>query len=96
MIVALEKIAAGNHGIYSELARIQISDILLEQGKTQDALNMLQSLFDNDELSPRIRNLAAIKLASQKVDTAPFSEIQTLLRPVIDADDSWTPIAKEF
>ena len=57
---------------------------------------MLQSLFDNDELSPRIRNLAAIKLASQKVDTAPFSEIQTLLRPVIDADDSWTPIAKEY
>lgn len=96
MIVALEKIAAGNHGIYSELARIQISDILLEQGKTQDALNMLQSLFDNDELSPRIRNLAAIKLASQKVDTAPFSEIQTLLKPVIDADDSWTPIAKEY
>lgn len=96
MMTALEKIAAGNHGIYSEIARIQISDLLFEQGKTDDALKMLQAIVDNDELNPRIRNLAAIKLAAQKVDTAPFVEIETLLKPVIAADDSWTPIAKEY
>jgi hypothetical protein len=96
MMAALEKIAAGDHGIYSELARIQISDLLLEQNKIDDALKMLQSIVDNDELNPRIRNLAAIKLAAQKIDTAPFAEIETLLKPVVAADDSWAPIAKEY
>ncbi len=96
MMAALEKIAAGDHGIYSELARIQISDLLLEQNKIDDALKMLQSIVDNDELNPRIRNLAAIKLAAQEIDTAPFAEIETLLKPVVAADDSWAPIAKEY
>jgi len=96
MLTALEKIASGGHGIYSELARIQIADILLEQGKTQDAVNMLTAMVDNDELNSRIRNLAAVKLAAQKLDNAPKAEIEALLRPVLDADDSWTPIAKEY
>lgn len=96
MIAALEKIAAGNNGIYSELARIQIADLLLQENKTEEALTMLQTLATDDELNPRIRNLAAVKLAAQKVDTAPRAEIEALLAPVIAADDSWTPIAQEY
>ena len=96
MLSALEKIAAGNNGIYSELARIQITDVLFEQGKNDDAIKMLEVLASNDELNPRIKNLAAVKLAARKVDTAEFSEIETLLTPVITSDDSWTPIAKEY
>ena len=96
MITALEKIALGNNGIYSELAHIQIAELLFEENKQEEALNMLQTLVDNDELNPRIRNLAAIKLASHKVDTAPFTEIESLLSPAITADDSWSPIAKDF
>ena len=65
-------------------------------GKDEDAFNMLGALASNDELNPRVRNLAALKLAARKVDTATFDEIEALLLPVIAADDSWTPIAKEY
>jgi len=96
MIASLEKIAASNNGIYSELARIQIADLLLDAGKRKDALLMLQTLATDDELNPRIKNLAAIKLAAYKIDTAPRSEIEELLAPVLASDDSWTPVAKEY
>lgn len=95
-INVLEKIAAGGHGIYSELARIQIADLLFEQEKNEDAMNMLELIVTNDELDPRIRNLAAVKLAAAKLDTASFEEIKTLLSPVIDEDDSWAPVAQEY
>jgi len=95
-IIVLEKISAGGHGIYSELARIQIADLLFEQQKTEDALNMLDLIVSNDELDPRIRNLAAVKLAAAKLDTAPYAEIETLLLPVINEDDSWAPVAQEY
>ena len=95
-IKALEKIANGNYGVYSELARIQIADVLFEQNKTQDALNMLQVIADNDELSPKVRNLAALKLASYKIDTASSAEIVALLQPIIDANNSWSPMAQEM
>ena len=95
-LAALEKVASGNYGIYSELARIQIADVLFDEGKDEDALNMLESLAANDELNPRVRNLASVKLAARKVDTASFSEIEVLLTPVIASDDAWAPIAKEY
>ena len=95
-IKSLEKIASGNFGIYSELARIQIADILFEQNKTEDALNMLQSITDNDELSPKVRNLAALKLATYKVDTATYEELSKLLKPVVDANNAWSPLAQDM
>ncbi len=95
-LTALEKIAAGNYGIYSELARIQIAEVLFDMDKTEDAMNMLQSIASNDELNQMVRNMAAVKLAARKVDTASFAEIEDLLTPVIAAEDSWSPIAKEY
>lgn len=93
---ALEKIASGDNGIYSELARIQIANILFEQNKISEGEEMLQTIVDNDELNPRVRNLAALKLATYKIDTAPRTEIQTLLEPVANAENSWSPLAKDL
>lgn len=95
-ILALEKIASENNGIYSELARIQIANILFEQGKNQDAQNMLQAIADNDELNPRVRNLAAFKLAASKMDTATTAEIEALLTPIAETDETWGPMAKDM
>ncbi|MBE6450837.1 MAG: tetratricopeptide repeat protein [Alphaproteobacteria bacterium] len=95
-IKALEKIAAGNYGIYSQLARIQIADILFEQNKLNDALKMLEVMANNDELSPRVRSLASLKLATYKIDTATPDEIKALLEPVANANNAWTPLAKDM
>lgn len=93
---ALEKIAAGNNGIYSSLARIQIANILFEQNKIGEASDMLQAIVDNEELNPRVRHLAALKLATYKLDTASRAEIQELLQPIADAENSWSPLAKDM
>lgn len=93
---ALEKIAAADNGIYSDLARVQIATLLFEQGKNSEAETMLQTIADNDELNQRIRNLAALKLATYKIDTAPRAEIEALLKPVVAADDSWSPLATDL
>lgn len=95
-IKSLEKIASGKFGIYSEMARIQIADILFEQNKTEEALHMLQSITDNDELSPKVRNLAALKLATYKIDTATHEELLNLLTPVAEANNAWSPMAKDM
>ena len=43
-----------------------------------------------------LRNVAAIKLASYKLDTAPREEINALLRPLIEENGSWSNIAREM
>ncbi len=96
IIKTLEQIAGGRYGLYSELARLQIADLLLVDDKVQDAVNMLSVMASNDELDPRVKTLATIKLVSLKIDTAPKKEIEELLAPVLAADDSWAPIAKEY
>lgn len=93
---ALEKIAASDNGIYSELARVQIATILFEQGKNDEGKQMLQTIADNDELNPKIRHLAALKLATYEVDTASYAEINSLLQPIIDAQNSWSPLATDL
>ena len=95
-INALEKIASGNYGIYSQLARIQIADILFEQNKLDEALEMLETISDNDELSPRVRSLASLKLATYKIDTATPEELNKLLTPVANAENAWSPLAKDM
>lgn len=95
-IQALEKIAASGKGLYSQLARIQIAGILFEQGKNAEAEAMLQSIVDNEELNPAVRNLSAIKLATYKIDTAPQAELQALLQPIAEAGNSWSPLAQEM
>lgn len=95
-VKALEKIAAGNYGIYSQQARINIADILFEQNKVSEATDMLQAIIDNEELSERTRSLAALKLATYKLDTAPSDKVKALLQPIVDANNAWSPLAQEM
>ena len=50
---------------------------------------------DNDSL-PQIRDIAVIKLASYKVDTAPADEVRALLQPLMQENSSWKNLAKEI
>lgn len=93
---SLEKIAQNDSGIYSELARIQIVNILFEQNKNEEAAEVLEKAVNDKALDHRIRTLAALKLAAYKLDTAPRGEIETLLQPVVAANDSWTPLAQDL
>lgn len=93
---ALEQIAAEDNGIYRDLARIQIANILIEQNRATEAEEMLNTILQNKEVNPRITYLAALKLATFKVDTAPFAEVESLLQPLIQANNSWTVLAQDL
>ena len=95
-IAALQKINADSKGILSDFAKLQIANVLLSQEKTDEALTTLQSLIDEENTDPAVKNIALIKFASYKVDTLSFDELEKLLQPVLENKSSWTPIAKDL
>ena len=75
---------------------MQIANVYLEQGKRDEAFDVLQALIDNKSTLPQMRNIAALKLASYKLDTnAPAAEISALLQPLL-ANDNNSDIATEL
>ena len=95
-LAALQKINEGNNGIFSDFAKLQIANILLEQGKTDEALASLLSLMENKQVNSEVKNIALIKYATYKVDEMPREEFAKLLEPVIQENNSWTPIANDL
>lgn len=92
----LAEISQKNNGIYKDIAQIQKANILFEQGKEKEALDILQKIVDNEDVNPKMRHITAVKLASYKLDTAPREEIEKLLSPLMNEENSWKNIAKEM
>lgn len=83
-------------GIYADISKMQIANVYLEQGKKEDALNVLQALINDSGTLKQMKNIAALKLASYKLDSdAPAEEISTLLQPVLE-DGNGSDIANEL
>lgn len=82
-------------GIYADLAKLQIANIYTDQGKNEDAAVILNTLAQ-DASAQQMRHIAALKLASYKIDAgAPAQEIEALLQPVL-TDETQTDVAKEL
>ena len=92
----LDKIQKTSGSIYTDVARLQTSNILFEQGKTDEAVQILQEIVNDKGVNKKMRDVSAVKLASYKLDTAPREEIDALLQPLIKENGSWTNIAKEM
>lgn len=96
-IVALENIVATEKGIYRDMAQMHIANILFDNNQKEKAVEALEQLYQDSETSPKIKEIAAIKLASYKIDFASFAEISELLSPIADnASSAWKPMAKEL
>ena len=82
-------------GVYADLAKLQIAGIYSEQGKQEDAVSVLTALTEQASVA-QMRHIAALKLASLKIDSgAPAQEIEALLQPVL-ADEAQADVAKEL
>ncbi len=83
-------------GIYAGIAQMQIANVYLEQNKKENAYIALQALVDNPKVLPQLKNIAALKLASYKLDdNTPAEEINTLINSVLE-DDVNSDIAREL
>ncbi len=88
-------LAYKNLGIYDDLAKLQIANIYLEQGKNEDAMAVLTTMINSSDTIPQMKKIATLKLISYKLDdNTPADEINTLLASVSDGEES--DIAKEL
>ncbi|MBP5698655.1 MAG: tetratricopeptide repeat protein [Alphaproteobacteria bacterium] len=96
-ITELENIVNSEKGLYRDMARLQIANILLDNGKQEKALNLLQQLIDDDKAIDKIKEIAAIKLATYKIDSAPYASIEALLSNIVNnKNSSWKDMAEEL
>lgn len=84
-------------GIYSDLAKLQIANIYLQQGKNNEAKEVLTDLAKNDAKTPQLKEIASIKLAMLLLDTdTPSEEIKLLLESLVSNDNHNYNIAHEI
>lgn len=96
MIAALQKINQSDHGIYGDFARLQIANVLFEQQKDEEAMAMLEALTKDPQVNTEVRQIALVKYATYKVDVMSKQKLTDLLQPVLDANNSWTPLANDL
>lgn len=95
-IKAFEKIVKDGNDIYADEANIKIINILLEQNKLDEAFAKLEE-FVKSANNDKLKNIAIMKLATYKADSASVEEMSKLLEPIIDAKNSvWRLEAKEL
>lgn len=92
----LDKIEKSGNNIYADIAKMQSANIMFEQGRTDDALAILEEIVKSRDVNEKIKDMAIIKLASYKLDSAPAEEVANLLNPLIKKNNSWNNIAKEM
>lgn len=78
------------------MAYLQIASLLLENGQTEKGLDVLNSINKDTSVTDKVREIAAVKLATYKVDTASYQDIETLLAPIVQKNGAWAVMAKEL
>ena len=92
----LQDLSKDGNAIYSDIAETKIINILLEQNKTEEAFARLEDFIKNAH-NKKLKNAAIMKLASYKMDTSSYDEMNLLLAPVMQEDNSaWLMEAKEL
>jgi len=95
-IAALQKINEADHGIFGDFARLQIANVQLQENNNDEALATLEALIADKQANSEVKQIALIKLATYKVDTLSKTEMEKLLQPILEAQNSWTPIANDL
>ncbi len=95
-IAELEGIVQTETGLYKDIARLQIANILLDNNQTDKALTILAQINGDASASDKIREIAAVKLATYKIDSSSYSEIEKILAPIVQKGGAWAPMAKEL
>ena len=96
IIAGLQKISQKNQGIFSDFARLQIANVLLNQNKVEEALTALENIINDKQVNTEVKHVALIKLATYKLDTMDKASFEQLLQPLLNEKTSWTPMAQDL
>lgn len=96
-LAALKSLEKNGNDIYADEAGLKIVSILLENNKTEEALEKLKVFIKNAN-NEKLKNIALIKLATYMVDTATPEEMMQLLSPLLDNENenAWKFEAEEL
>ena len=64
--------------------------------RSEKGLEVLSTITQDTSVTDKVREIAAVKLATYKVDTADYQEIETLLAPIVQKNGAWAVMAKEL
>lgn len=96
-IEVFENIIEKDEGIFASLAILQKAEALVEQNKNSEAEDVLAKMAKDDGAVGQLREIAILKLASYKLDTAPAEEISSLLQPILqNPENSWFAVARDM
>ena len=94
-LAALNVSIDGKFGAFADLAKMQQVNVLSDQGKEEEAIIALGTIANDKDFNKQLRDLAIIKLASHKLDTATSEEIKNILEPIA-SDNAWYGTAQEM
>ncbi len=93
----LQNLAKSSHGVYGDVAKLQIANIYFEQGKNTEAADILEQMIHSRRANQQMKEIATIKLASYMLDSdTPSDEITALLQPLTAENGNWANIAHEM
>ena len=91
---AFARLAESAPSGYAQLARLQEADAMLAAGKSADAVALYRKIAADG--GSTFGDVARVRAAWAIVDTAPKSDVQTLLAPLTDPSSAWRPVAQEI
>lgn len=88
------KLAADAPGGYRAVSRLQQADASMAAGNRADAIALYREISAGGD--PYLAAIAKIHLGWALVDQSPRAEIETLLSPLPDSGNAWSPLAREI
>lgn len=90
-LAALAKSAPGG---YAAVAKLAEADALFSQGEKGDAIRIYQQIANGND--PYLGAAARLHAAWALADSAPRSDVETLLAPLSDKSNAWHALAREI
>jgi hypothetical protein len=92
--LTFDKLAQTAPGGYAQLALLQKANALYAAGNIPQAVETYKQVAAKGD--PLLAPVARIRAAWVTVDSAPRSDIDTLLKPLLDQTSPWHPMAREI
>ena len=95
-IAELENIVHTETGLYKDMAQLQIANILIDNNQKEKGIEVLEKISNDTSVTEKIREIAIIKLATFKIDSVSYDELNNLLQNIANNGGAWSSMAKEL
>ena len=69
---------------------------MIDNNQKEKGIEVLEKIRNDESVEKKIREIATIKLATYKIDTASYEELNELLKDIANNNGAWSSMAKEL